>query len=400
MKIKFRMSLMVIAVMTIVITGIVTVLLYRTSYICLDSNMRSVESLADQRAEFWKSREDGYVHTLHMLANVMGDYEAIPKEERRNRYDEMLKLTLEAEYNMISLYTVWKPNAIDGMDERYIGRAGSSPTGQYAISYTRETGEIAARTSGDIENIMTHISGSNAKKDRVSNPSPRTVNGKETLTYLISVPIINDRTGDVAGGVGCVLNIDIMQPVIENTIKSNDIIDMAVLYSENGTILAHFIPERIGKKIFDVDVELGDSIPAVFKAIQNGTTFRDTKYAPTLGENIGFVIKPFQIGNSDYNMAILIGASESYIFSEAREITRITIILAVLALVLSTVIVYISLDNVTKPIIKEQTVTLSGIGAEQTGNMTKTATAINGEKVPQKENNNSLARKAFRFDVA
>ena len=33
-----------------------------------------------------------------------------------------------------SLYSIWKPNAVDGMDSRFIGRAGSSPTGQYALS--------------------------------------------------------------------------------------------------------------------------------------------------------------------------------------------------------------------------------------------------------------------------
>jgi len=436
MKIKFRLSLLVIAIMTIMITGIVTLLLHRASYISLDLNMRSVEFLAGQRAEFWKGREDGYVRALHTLANVMSDYEAIPREERRNRYDEMLKSAMESEDSMISLYTVWKPNAIDGMDERYIGRVGSSPTGQYATAYTRETGNIMARTSGDIESIMNHISGPNARKDRVSNPSSRTVNGKETLTYKISVPIISGRTGDIVGGVGCILSVDIMQSIIENTIKSNEIIDMAVLYSGNGTILAHFIPERIGKKIFDVDVELGDSIPAVFAAIQNGTTFKDTKYDPALGKNVGFVIKPFQIGNSDHNMAILIGVSESYIFNEIRDITRLTIILAVLALVFSTIIVYIALNNVTKPIVKAaealkdisegegnlngrimengddeiadlahyfnktleklrgfvvtvkgRTVILSSIGGELAGNMTETVTAINEKTISQQTGN-------------
>jgi len=351
MKIKLRLSLLVVVVVAVMVTGIVSILLRKVSYISLDLNMRNVEFLAGQRAEFWKGMENGYIRTLHTLADVMGGYEAFPKESRRDRYDEILKSALESERGMVGLYTVWKPDAFDGMDSRYIGRVGSGPAGQYATAYTRETGKITAGTSGDIEKLTAYISGPNARRDRVENPSPGTVNGKETLTYLISVPVISRKTGDVVGGVGCVLSVDVIQSQIENSIGTNDIVDMVALYSGNGTVLAHFIPERVGKKMFDVDVELGDSMTAVFEAIQNGTSFRDTKYDPALGENIGFVMKPFQIGNSDHNMAVLVGASESYIFREIRDITKFTVILAVLALALSAIIVYFAMNKITGPIV-------------------------------------------------
>jgi methyl-accepting chemotaxis protein len=426
MKIKMRLSLLVIAIMAVVVTGIATILLRRASYISLDLSMRSVEFLAEEQAEFWKGREDGYIRALHTLADVMSDFETIPKEERRDRYDGIIKSALESEQNMVSLYMVWKPNAIDGMDERYIGRIGSSHLGQYAICYTRETGKITARTSGDIADTMAHISGPNARKDRVENPVPHTVNGKETSTFIMSVPIISDSTNDVVGSVGCVLNIDLIQPIVMDTIKTNDIIKVAVMYSDNGTILAHFVPERIGKKMYDVDMELGDSMPDVFEALQKGTAFTTTIYDPNLHENIGFVLKSFRIGNSDQNMAILIGAAESYIFKEVKDITNFTIILAVFALALSAIIVYFAFNKVTKPIIKVaetlkdisegegdltrvidahgddeiadlaryfnmtldkiknliidikgRAVTLSGIGGELAGNMTETAAAVN-----------------------
>jgi len=364
MKIKLRMGLLVITIMAVVVTIITSVLLHRTSYISLDLNMKSLEYLAGQQAAFWKGREDGYIRVLHTLADVMSDYESLPRGERRNRYDDMLESALESEQNMVSLYTVWKPGAIDGMDERYIGRVGSSPTGQYAITYTRETGRIMARTSGDIENMIAYITGPNARKDRVGNPEFRMVNGKETLTFIVSVPIISDTTKDVVGGVGCVLNAGLIQPVIMNTVKTNDIIRVAAMYSDNGTILAHFMPDRIGKKIFDIDMELGDSMPDVFAAIQNRTTLHATIFDPNIRENVGFVLKPFEIGNSGQNMAILIGTSESYIFKEVKAITRYIIILAALALSFLCVIVYYAFTKVTQPVVKA-TETLKDISGRE-----------------------------------
>jgi len=426
MKIKLRLSLLIIAIMAVVVTGIASILLRRASFISLDLNMRGLEFLAEQQAEFWKGRENGYIRALRTIADVMSDYETIPKEERRDRYDQIIKSALESEQNMVTLYMVWKPNAIDGMDEDYIGRVGSSPTGQYAISYTRETGQIRARTSIDIADSMAHINGPDARRDRMGNPEPKMVNGKEALTFILAVPIISDSTDEVVGSVGCVLNFGVIQPILQDTIRTHEIINVAAMYSDNGTIVAHFIPERIGKKVFDVDVELGKSIPEVFRAIQDATTFKDTVYDPNLRENIGFVVKSFEIGNSDQNLAILIGASESYIFKEVKAITRFTIILAGIALALAAGIVYFAFNRVTKPIItvaetlkdisdgegdltrtieeqgndeisdlaryfnktlekikhlivdiKGRTVTLSSIGGELAGNMTETAAAVN-----------------------
>jgi methyl-accepting chemotaxis protein len=352
MKIKIKLGIMMIAIVIAVGGSIAVLLLRKASSITIDLSYRSLEHLASQRAEYRKGREDGYLRVLHTLASVMDDFESIPAKERRNRYDEMLRSALEAEPNMVGIYTVWKPNAIDGMDKLYMGRTGSSSTGQYAMAYTKENGRMEARTSTSIESVMAHITGPDAEKDMIYDPSPKRVNGKDTFAFFLLVPITNHRTGEIVGGLGCLLAIDGIQPVLENTLKTFDEIAMMVIYSGNGTILGHFIPDRIGKKMLDVDVELGDRGTALYHAIQNGTTFKSENYDPTLDINIVFVVKPFEIGNSGQNWAVLVGASESYVLHEVNSIKKFTIILAVIALVISALVVYFVLGGVTRPIVK------------------------------------------------
>ena len=48
------------------------------------------------------------------------------------------------------MYTIWKPNAVDGMDAANIGRTGLTSTGQFAPAYSRETGRIQLRLSTDV----------------------------------------------------------------------------------------------------------------------------------------------------------------------------------------------------------------------------------------------------------
>jgi methyl-accepting chemotaxis protein len=350
MKIKFRLSIWLVTIVAVMVAVITILLLRQASGISYYLNIRSLGHLTSQRAEFWKGQEDGNIRTLHTLAKIMGDFESIKTAERRDRYDDMLRSTLEAEQYMAALYTVWKPNAIDGMDSLNIGRTGSSSTGLYAMAYIRETNKIEGHTSGDIDNVIAHITGPNANKDRIENPAYIKIKGNNTFIVRMTVPIINHRTNEVVGGLGCFLVVDPIQRIVENTMKTNNEIAMMAMYSGNGTILAHFIPERIGKKMIDVETELGDSKQPIFRAMQTGKTYMDTVYNPKFNENIIYMIKPFQIGNSGHNWSMMIGVSESYVLKEVQVITKFAITLALTVILAAAVIIFVILGITTKPI--------------------------------------------------
>jgi len=350
MRTRFKLSVCSIVIMAVLITGTTILLLRQASVISYYKSIQNLENLTGKRVEFWKGREDGYIRTLHTLANLMGNFESIKAEERRDYYDDMLQAALKAEPQMVAMYTVWKPNAIDNMDSRYIGRTGSSPMGQYAIAYFKETNKIAGRTSGDIDSVMAHITGPNAGKDRVDNPIILKIKGKNTFIIKITVPITDNRTNKVVGGLGCFLTIDTMQCVLDNTIKTNNEIASIAMYSGNGTILAHYIPERIGKRMLDVDVELGDSRQEMFRAMQTGKTYTDTFFEPKHNKKIIYIMQPFQIGNSGHNWSMLIGVYESFIMKEINTTTEHSVMLILTVFLITALILFIIIGIITNPI--------------------------------------------------
>jgi methyl-accepting chemotaxis protein len=370
MKIRVKLSIMVIAIIAVIVTGIAVLLLLQASKISMELSQRGINYLAGQRVEYWKGREEGYLRVLHTLASIMAEYESVPVQERRNRYDDILLGTLTTEINMVTLYTIWKPNALDGMDARYIGRTGSSPTGQYAITYTRENGKIMGRASTDINDAMIHFNGRDARKERVEDPFPRTVNGRNTLLLRMMVPVINPRTNEVVGGVGCLLDAAVVQVTVESTINTYDEIAGFSIYSNNGMIMGHLAPDRVGKMLIDVDTVFGPYIQEANQAVLNGKDFWCTTYSPVLGSDVEVFVKSFQIGNSDQTWSILIVVTEDYILREVDAITRFTIILAVIALLVAVVIVYFVLHKSTKPIVMVAE-TLKDI-SEGEGDLTRT----------------------------
>jgi methyl-accepting chemotaxis protein len=349
MKAKFRLSIPVIAIMAVAITGIAVLLMRQASGMALRLNSRSRGHLTDRHDKTLKDREDGYLRALHALANVMGDYETIHAGERRNRFDKLLKSALESEPKMIALYTVWKPNAIDGMDEKFIGLAGSSPTGQYATAYVKKNGGLVKQTSNDIDNVMEHITGPNAHKDNVNNPMLKKINGTEKYTMKMIVPITNSNNDEVVGALGCLLDIELIQQVLENTIRTNDEIAVMAMYLDDGTILAHCRPERIGRNMLDADVEFGDCRHEMIEAMKNRNIYKGSEYDPYLDENIRFIVNPFQMGNSNQNLSLLIGVPESYLLKEVKTITGFTIILAVIAVLWGAAVILVAIGFIAHP---------------------------------------------------
>ena len=351
MKIKIKLSILVIVIMAIVVTGISVLLLRQASTISVNLSKRGMKYLAEQRAQYWKAQTDGYLRILRTIANEMTYYELIPPEERRQRYDDMLKGVIEAEEGIINLYTVWKPNALDNMDSRFINRTGSGSTGQYAIAYTRESGVVLARTTIDIEDSMTYINSPGIMMDRVEHPFFRNVNGKDTFLIRLMVPVHNPRTNEIVGAVGCLLTIDMMQGILEKIIHEHEEIAAMVIYAGNGLILASEQSERVGKMLIDADYEYGNAIYEANQAVLERKPFTTKQYVPRLETSLEIVMAPFTIGESNNGWTIMIASDDSYILSEVKVMTRFTIIIALMAVAAAAAIVFVSLSYVTKPIV-------------------------------------------------
>ena len=71
MKLKFKLSLMMIAIMAVVVAGIAALLLREASDISMDLSLRSIENLAGEKAAYLKGREDSHIRALYTLSHIM-----------------------------------------------------------------------------------------------------------------------------------------------------------------------------------------------------------------------------------------------------------------------------------------------------------------------------------------
>jgi len=379
MKIKFRLSIIMIAIVAVIITIVAVILLNQASKISIELSTRAIDNLAAQRAAYWQGREDGLYRVARTLANIFGDFEDDPPAERRDMYNSMMQSVARAETTIFQVYCVWLPNAVDGMDARFAGRPGNTETGQYAAAFRMENGNANITVTTDIADAMAYLTGPNNKKDRYEHPVPRTIDGKDTWYFRVMVPIINRRNGNVVGGVGCLCVIDAIQPTIENTIKTREEISAISIYSSNGFIIASYVPERVGKQLVDVDTIYGKHIKDANQAVNDGKEFACSSYAPVLKSNVEITITPFPMGSSGRSWSIMVASTETYILKEVNLLTKITILIAIIAIIIAAVVVYFTLSSTTAPIVKVAD-TLKDI-SEGEGDLTKSIAVTSNDEV-------------------
>ena len=371
MKIKFKLSLLMIGIMAVVIAGLCTIMLKQASDTSIGLSTKAIQYLLDEQTQYWKGREDGFLRVLRTLSYVMEDYENFPADRRRDQFDDLLFSTMTSEPAMIVMYTVWKPDAVDGMDRNFLNRPGSCPvTGQYISAFTRETGEITQRITSDVENTMRYITGTNSRKDRIDNPVLYVIEGVETYVFRMMVPIINPRTNEVVGGIGCMVTIEAMQITLEENMMDHDEISAMAIYSGDGRVIASYQPLQVGQMMNEVASIYGDYSQEAHQAVLNGENFECRSFSPVLDTDVIVLMTSFEIGNSGTTWSIMIATEEDYVLKEVHQITQFTIILAIIAILISAIIVFIVLGIITQPIVKV-TETLKDI-SEGEGDLTRT----------------------------
>jgi len=352
MKIKLKLSVMMIAIVLIVAGGIALIQLRRASSITKNLAKQKTMYLARQCAQYWDGRIENYIQALQTLSNVMNFYESIPVEDRRQQYEDTMSSVFEDMPDFVQMFTVWKPNAIDGMDSRYIGRIGSTETGQFAYALGRETGQIVPQTSSVVKAVMEYINGPDARTVSMSDPAAINLAGKEVFCIRLIVPILNKRLNEVVGGIGCQLDIAMIQPRLEQTIRDYDEVSLMAIYTNNGFILGHYLPERIGKQMIDVDKHFGKYTNEVQNAFLKGEEYECFSFSNTLNENAEMAITTINIGSSKTTWSVMVGSTEGYIMREVNNMRTFVIILASIALAAAVVIIYLVLNRTTRPIVR------------------------------------------------
>ncbi|MHC6203298.1 methyl-accepting chemotaxis protein [Breznakiellaceae bacterium SP9] len=366
MKLRYKLSLIVIVIMAAVVVSISTILLNQSSNLQRKTVVDSVERLAKTTGLEIEVVYMGIAMSAKDVAAVLSDYEDDAEEIRRKMYTSILLSTIRSNSRIVDIFTVWKPNSIDSFDSLYAGTEGSSPTGQFIPRYSKNNGKIEFSSTANYQQYLGGLS----NRIAISDPIPITLDGKETLGVIVTASISNHQ-GEVVGVVGVSIDLGFIQDLIETKAQENtDARAVVTVYSNNGTIVACLRRDRIGKSLAEAESGFYTNPQNVLSTIKNGQDLRLRVYSSILKDNLQVQLKRINLGSTKTPWSIMMGTEERTVFAEVNAMTRFTIMLGFVFIVVTALIVYLILSAVVKPIITVAN-TLKEI-SEGEGDLTRT----------------------------
>ena len=242
----------------------------------------------------------------------------------RNQLNGILRSVLERNKSFLGTYTLWEPNALDGLDNLHIREEGHDQAGRFIPYWSRnEQGEIQLETLVDYENQEKDENGirkgeyyllpREQKKECAIDPYPYPVQGQIVWMTSLVVPImVNDTFYGIAG---IDMRLDFIQALIERTNKEfYGGAGRIGIISHNGILAASSShPELVGK-------HLKYWMPEDWQ--EDAELIRSGKEEVALAGGNLEIIVPLKIGRTDMPWSVIIEIPEETVLAEVQALVN------------------------------------------------------------------------------
>lgn len=345
-SLKTQMLVLILGVSTLIFTA--TILL-----ITLSNRQKSVEFAIDisisKSNELVSKMQQFFEQPLDIGQNLANSFYALRKQGNKNRkhYNELANTVLEKNPNLLCVYSMWEPNALDGNDAEYRGVFPYDEGGHYNYSVYKDNGRIVIEeTAVDEYEEDYYKQAASSQRDVINEPYYYSYTGDTEVQFFetsIVTPILeNGRTLGVVG-------VDIDLQSLSDLIGDMQLFDSGygVLISNAGVIAAHK-NKRLLNKDFASIFDFANS--EMLTAIEQGKNFQRNVWSQQEKMEFILTLSPIQIGNSTnpWSLCILIPKSEA--LADANSLLTRGLLWGFIGLIIMSFLIYTQANNIVKPI--------------------------------------------------
>ncbi|MDR2398141.1 MAG: hypothetical protein LBD74_05200 [Spirochaetaceae bacterium] len=338
MKIGSKLIVMIVA-LSLSGIGILLITITSFSHRLISTLMNSeLEYLGKSESAVIKAWIDDNFSMVRTIAVAMEAYEQIPPPDRRFIYNLLMKMQVEANPDILSIWSRWEPNALDGMDAEYANTEGTDETGRFISYFIPTPGyngvsltalEMSYDGVGDDFYTIPKRTG----KETILEPYFFNVNGQQKFITSLIAPI--KKHGMVIGVVGIDVDLAPLQAVVEEINPHPGTI--AAVFSNESIAAAHFIPSRIGSSMEDGKSEfLGDHVQDFTTAVKKGTSYKFDTVSEVDGkkEDYIFISIPIYPGVTETPWAVAFGVPEKVVNEPIVQMLLVSIGIAAVMIII------------------------------------------------------------------
>lgn len=254
----------------------------------------------------------------------------------RDTLNAMLRQALAAEREVLALYTLWEPDALDGRDADFVNAPGHDASGRFIPYWNRGGGGLLLEPLVDYETDGPgdyYLIPKRTVRDAWIEPYLYPVAGREVLiTSLVSPIVVADRFVGIAG-----LDFDLATlGTLVGEIRPFDD-GYAMLLSDGDVIVAHPDQNRIGTKLTETDGL--DASLAEPRAAGGEATVARLGFSGVLDAQVYYVSTPVAVRGIEKPWWLVVAVPQAAVMEGAtRQVAQVMAAGAVLAAVLAWVL--------------------------------------------------------------
>jgi methyl-accepting chemotaxis protein len=376
MKIGVKLSVIMVALGLFAIASISITLLVRSRTSITGLSEQYVLSMAHDSGENVEAFLESFLTKLETVVDIMEKYQEIATANRRNMFNVILEGIVENDTNIIAAWCVWEPDVLEGGDKPYIGTKGTSSDGRFSPYYYWNNGKVEMVVIEDFQDPA-YLLPRNSGIPTIINPYWYDVGGKKELMTTVCVPI-HDMNKKVIGVVGIDLPLDQVQEISQNQKPFPD--SVTAVFSNDGTIAAHFDHSRIGKNMKETEADMAGKVMNDFvSAVKNGKPFTFSNYIAALKTNMKMFIIPITVGTTTTPWSYAIAIMRNTIMAPVYQMLEIIIVISIVVLALLVLVAIFLSRSISKPIVNVAD-TLKDI-SEGEGDLTKRIAARSDDEI-------------------
>jgi methyl-accepting chemotaxis protein len=354
MKLKIRLSLTVFLIVLATILVISILLLQNASSMqrtAASDLITNVTGLASERAA---SAFDKFFNIGASVVAVFDNYESVDVENRRTEFTEVLKAVAVKYPNIIGIAGIFFPGTLDDQDDIFDPWFDCTSGKVVQKQWCVDTGGVAANLAIPyLQNLSAGSAIAATDQDGKLMRTSVTINGStdKNQPYVQIWQTVKNRSGAIVGGVGINVSLDPLEDLVSNATALKATYPKTaeeVAFDTNGVCIGHARADMVGQSIN------GQEILAIMGSKARDDTLETLKDGqPNVGNNIGkfFVSYPFSVGDTGINYTIISSVDESEVFATVNRMRLITVILAVVMVIVTTAIVWITSSQIVKRLI-------------------------------------------------
>ncbi len=334
--------------MIVIITAVSGYLLNALREQSLNTAIETIKAQSLTEVSVVREHFDKGLNTARTISNVLDGLRETKKDDVREQAIALMRSVLDKQTELLGLWTVWEPNAYDGKDADWVGKAGHDKTGRFVAYWNRVGGlhvEPCNSYEDDNKDSGWYVDPRNSGKSLVIQPYVYDIGGKQTMVVSLAAPVDSQRSGKALGVAGADIDVNFLQGLVDN-VKVLGVTPELALVSDTGVIAAVTgMPKLAGKQVDDY-----------FKNESEGKAFKNARSSMDIaiefhGDKL-YLAMPIRFTGSPTMWTLLINVPQAAVYSKAMVTVWRAVGIVIGCLIVVLIAIYFLSGFISKPIEK------------------------------------------------